>query len=65
MRSFRRSFDSCAGAPDCDVARDEISDRALELAAGLVRDGTASMTIAFCSGLDECSHPRPRRRVAE
>jgi hypothetical protein len=58
-----RSFGMCEGAPVSDAARDEISDRALELAAGLVRDGTASMTIAFCSGLDECSHPRPRRHT--
>lgn len=58
-----RSFAPCADAQNSDVTRDEISDRALELAAGLVRDGTANLTIAFCSGLDECSHPGPRRRA--
>jgi len=64
-----RSFAPCADAQGTDITadittditRDEISDRALELAAGLVRDGTANLTIAFCSGLDECSHPGPRR----
>lgn len=55
-----RNSETCAGASNSDVAREEISDRALELAAGLVREGTASMTIAFCSGLDECSRPRRR-----
>ena len=60
-----RSFALCADAQDTDITtditRDEFSDRALELAGGLVRDGTANLTIAFCSGLDECSHPGPRR----
>jgi hypothetical protein len=60
-----RNFDICADAQDSDVGSAEISDAALELAAGLVRDGTANMTIAFCSGLDECSHPVPRRRRRE
>ncbi len=58
-----RNFAIGADAQDPDVTRDEISDRALELAAGLVRDGTANLTIAFCSGLDECSHPGPRARA--
>jgi hypothetical protein len=57
-----RNFDICAEAQDSGAGHDEISDAALERAAGLVRDGTANMTIAFCSGLDECSHPAPRRR---
>jgi hypothetical protein len=57
-----RNFDVCAETRDSDVGRDEIFDAALELAAGLVRDGAANMTIAFCSGLDECSHPLPLRR---
>lgn len=57
-----RNFDVCAETPDSDLGRDEISDAALELAAGLVRDGAANMTIAFCSELDECSHPLPLPR---
>jgi hypothetical protein len=32
----------------------EISDEALEAAAGSVKDKAASMTISFCSGLDTC-----------
>jgi hypothetical protein len=57
-----RNVDTRAEAQGSAVEREQISDVALELAAGLVRDGTANMTIAFCSGLDECSHPMPRRR---
>jgi hypothetical protein len=32
----------------------EISDEAIEAAAGRVTDGAGSATIAFCSGLDTC-----------
>ncbi len=32
----------------------EISDAALEIAAGIVKAGTVSLTVAFCSGLDYC-----------
>jgi hypothetical protein len=32
----------------------EISDGAIEAAAGRVMDATGSPTIAFCSGLDTC-----------
>lgn len=39
---------------DHDVFIDEISDAALENAAATVRGRTPSLTIAFCSGLDEC-----------
>jgi hypothetical protein len=45
---------------DHDVFGEEISDAALELAAAMVRDRTASLTIAFCSGLDECPRHGPR-----
>ncbi len=45
---------------DSDVLDEEISDAALELAATMVRDRTASLTIAFCSGLDECPRHLPR-----
>jgi hypothetical protein len=38
----------------------EISDAALEIAAAMVRDRPASLTIAFCSGLDECPRHLPR-----
>jgi hypothetical protein len=46
-----------------DIFAEEISDAALELAAAAVKDRTASLTIAFCSGLDECPHQQPRLRV--
>ncbi len=45
---------------DHDIFGEELSDAALELAAAIVRDRTASLTIAFCSGLDECPHHLPR-----
>jgi hypothetical protein len=32
----------------------EVSDEALESAAGTVKDKAASLTVAFCSGLDTC-----------
>jgi len=32
----------------------EISDSALEAAAGAARDKAGSLTLAFCSGLDSC-----------
>ena len=56
-----RSFENCAGAQDRAIFHDEITDQALELAACVPGDGTANITIAFCSGLDECPHPLPRR----
>lgn len=58
-----RNVDICADAQDCAVFGDEITDQALEVAAGLPKDGTANLTIAFCSGLDECPHPSPRLPV--
>ena len=45
---------------DQDIFGEEISDAALEIAGAMVRDCTASLTIAFCSGLDEC--PRHGQR---
>jgi hypothetical protein len=32
----------------------EVSDQALEAAAGLVKDTAGGFTLAFCSGLDTC-----------
>ncbi len=32
----------------------EVSDEALEAAAGTVKDKAGSITLAFCSGLDTC-----------
>ena len=32
----------------------EISDEALEAAAGTMKDKAGSFTMAFCSGLDTC-----------
>jgi hypothetical protein len=50
-------------ATDRDVFGAKISDAALEIAAGMVKDRTASLTIAFCSGLDECPRHLPRLRA--
>ena len=43
-----------------EVLCDEVPDAALEIAGSKMADGaTASMTLAFCSGLDTCpSSPR-------
>ncbi len=48
---------------DQDIFGEEISDAALELAAAMVKERTASLTIAFCSGLDECPRHQPRLRA--
>jgi hypothetical protein len=32
----------------------EVSDEALEAAAGTIKDKAGSFTISFCSGLDTC-----------
>ncbi len=32
----------------------EISDEAVEAAAGTVKDRAGNLTVAFCSGLDTC-----------
>jgi hypothetical protein len=54
---------NCLDVKDQDVFDEEISDAALEIAANMVKDRTASLTIAFCSGLDECPHHLPRFRA--
>jgi hypothetical protein len=46
-------------ASERDIFAEEFSDAALERAAAMARDRTASLTIAFCSGLDECTHHGP------
>ena len=43
-----------------DIFAAEISDAALERAAAMVKDRTAALTIAFCSGLDECPRHLPQ-----
>ena len=37
-----------------DVLICEISDEALEAAAGTTKDKAGSFTLSFCSGLDTC-----------
>ncbi len=37
-----------------NIMADEVSDEALESAAGAVKDVAGAMTLAFCSGLDTC-----------
>ena len=32
----------------------DVSDEALEAAAGMAKDKAGSLTLAFCSGLDTC-----------
>jgi hypothetical protein len=56
------SSTSILDVKDHDIFAEEISDAALEIAASIVKDRTASLTIAFCSGLDECPHHQPRLR---
>jgi hypothetical protein len=55
MNSSARILD----VEDDDIFAEEMSDAALEIAAAMVRDRTASLTIAFCSGLDECPRHLP------
>jgi hypothetical protein len=50
-------------ADDRDIFAEEISDAALEIAASVAKDRAASLTVAFCSGLDECPHHAPRLRA--
>jgi hypothetical protein len=54
------SSTSILDVKDHDIFGEEISDAALGIAATMVRDCTASLTIAFCSGLDECPRHLPR-----
>lgn len=58
-----KSSASILDVEDDDIFAEEISDAALELAAAMVKDRTASLTIAFCSGLDECPRHLPRSRA--
>lgn len=60
MNAFARGV----GVSDDDVLGEDISDAALEIAACIARDGAANMTIAFCSGLDECPTKVSRWRAA-
>lgn len=39
---------------DEDILTFDVSDEALEAAAGTVKEKAGSMTVAFCSGLDTC-----------
>jgi|HubBroStandDraft_6_1064221.scaffolds.fasta_scaffold765508_1 hypothetical protein len=55
-----KSSASILDVKDHAIFGEEISDAALEIAAAMVRDRTASLTIAFCSGLDECPRHLPR-----
>ena len=54
------SSTSILDGDDDNIFAEEISDAALEIAAAMVHDRTASLTIAFCSGLDECPRHLPR-----
>jgi len=37
-----------------DILTFDVSDEALEAAAGTVKEKAGSVTVAFCSGLDTC-----------
>lgn len=37
----------------------DVSDAALEIAAGIAKDRAVSLTVAFCSGLDYCAPQSP------
>jgi Na+-translocating ferredoxin:NAD+ oxidoreductase RNF subunit RnfB len=50
---------SILDASEPDIFGEEFSDAALERAAAMAKDRTASLTIAFCSGLDECTQHLP------
>lgn len=39
---------------DEDTITYEVSDEALEAAAGTMKDRAGALTLAFCSGLDTC-----------
>jgi hypothetical protein len=39
---------------DEEILSYEVSDEALEAAAGSVKDKTGSFTLSFCTGLDTC-----------
>ena len=46
--------DSTIQQIDEEILSYEVSDEALEAAAGTVKDKAGSFTISFCSGLDTC-----------
>jgi len=37
-----------------DILTFEVSDEALEAAAGMMKEKAGAFTLAFCSGLDTC-----------
>ncbi len=39
---------------EAEILSYEVSDEALEAAAGTVKDKAGSFTLSFCSGLDTC-----------
>lgn len=39
---------------EAEILTCEVSDEALESAAGMLRDKAGSFTLSFCSGLDSC-----------
>jgi hypothetical protein len=39
---------------EADILSYEVSDEAIELAAGMGKEKAGAMTLAFCSGLDTC-----------
>jgi hypothetical protein len=43
---------------DEEILSFEVSDEALEAAAGSVREKAGAFTLAFCSGLDTCPSVR-------
>jgi hypothetical protein len=43
---------------DEEILSFEVSDEALEMAAGSVKEKAGAFTLAFCSGLDTCPSVR-------
>ncbi|HEX3505858.1 MAG TPA: hypothetical protein VHU22_20960 [Xanthobacteraceae bacterium] len=37
-----------------EILSHQVSDEALEIAAGTAKEGAGSLTVAFCTGLDTC-----------
>jgi hypothetical protein len=42
------------GQTEEEMVTSEVSDEALEAAAGMIKDRAGAFTLAFCSGLDTC-----------
>jgi hypothetical protein len=42
------------GQTEEEMVTYEVSDEALEAAAGVIKDKAGAFTLAFCSGLDTC-----------